>query len=120
MDPAGVTVPLRPGETILAGLHRAGYAYRVGCRRGGCGACAAAVTSGAVRHTGPVAETALPAADRAAGSCLTCRAVPEGDVVIELAADARFRCVSPLLADLAGAESDCAGRDGSAKRKGDN
>ncbi|MEV5413284.1 2Fe-2S iron-sulfur cluster binding domain-containing protein [Thermopolyspora sp. NPDC052614] len=101
---AGVTVPLRPGETILAGLYRAGYAYRIGCRRGGCGLCAAEVTSGEVTYDGAIAEDALPpATDPAAPPCLTCRAVPVTDVVIRLAGNARFRCVSPMLAELAGA-----------------
>ena len=104
VEPAGVTVELRPGETILAGLHRAGYAYRIGCRRGGCGVCQAEVVTGSVSHTGPVAEAALPADDRANGACLTCRAVPTADVVIRLRDDARFRCVAPLLAGLASAQ----------------
>ncbi|MCX9191536.1 ferredoxin [Carbonactinospora thermoautotrophica] len=101
----GVTVELQPGETILAGLHRAGYAYRIGCRRGGCGVCKAEVVTGTVSHVGPVAEAALPAAERARGACLTCRAVPATDVVIRLRDDARFRCVAPLLAGLAGAHT---------------
>jgi ferredoxin len=101
---AGVTLPLRPGETILAGLHRAGYAYRIGCRRGGCGVCAAEVTSGEIAYAGPIAERALPpVTDPAAPPCLTCRAVPVTDVVIRLADGARFRCVAPMLAELAGA-----------------
>lgn len=100
---AGVTLPLRPGETILAGLYRAGYAYRIGCRRGGCGLCAAEVTSGEVAYAGAIAAQALPpATDPAAPPCLTCRAVPVTDVVIRLPDDARFRCVAPMLADLAG------------------
>ncbi len=103
VEPAGVTVELRPGETILTGLHRAGYAYRIGCRRGGCGVCQAEVATGTVSHVGPVAEAALPADEQARGVCLTCRAVPATDVVIRLRDDARFRCVAPLLASLAGA-----------------
>lgn len=96
--PAGITLTLRPGETILAGLHRAGYAYRTGCRRGGCGICRAEVADGEVAHQGAVADEALPADP----ACLTCRAVPVTDVVIHLPDDARLRCVAPLLAGLAG------------------
>ncbi len=102
VEATGVTVALRAGETILAGLARAGYAYRAGCRRGGCGVCRAEVTAGEVEHRGGVAAAALPAAEAAAGACLTCRAVPLTDVVIRLPDDARFRCVAPLLAGLAG------------------
>lgn len=100
VEATGVTVPLRAGETILAGLYRAGFAYRIGCRRGGCGVCRAEVTAGEVAHHGGVAAAALPTAS--AGACLTCRAVPQTDVVIKLPDDARFRCVAPLLAGLAG------------------
>lgn len=96
--PAGIRLALRPGETILAGLHRAGYTYRIGCRRGGCGICKAEVVDGEVPHRGAVADEALPPEPE----CLTCRAVPVSDVVIHLPDDARLRCVAPLLAGIAG------------------
>ena len=41
VQPGGQQVPIGDGETVLAGLFRAGYAYTVGCRRGGCGICKA-------------------------------------------------------------------------------
>jgi acyl-CoA reductase-like NAD-dependent aldehyde dehydrogenase len=30
---------LAPDETVLSGLYKAGYAYAIGCRRGGCAVC---------------------------------------------------------------------------------
>ncbi|WP_344088900.1 2Fe-2S iron-sulfur cluster-binding protein [Nostocoides veronense] len=30
---------LAPEETVLSGLYKAGYAYTIGCRRGGCAIC---------------------------------------------------------------------------------
>jgi ferredoxin len=30
---------LEPDETVLSGLYKAGYAYTIGCRRGGCAIC---------------------------------------------------------------------------------
>jgi ferredoxin len=48
VDPDGVEVALLDGETILAGLYRSGYAYRTGCRRGGCGICKVDLVSGDV------------------------------------------------------------------------
>ncbi|MEI2825840.1 MAG: hypothetical protein V9F04_05135 [Dermatophilaceae bacterium] len=34
--PSGEVIYLDPGETVLGGLYKAGYAYTIGCRRGGC------------------------------------------------------------------------------------
>jgi ferredoxin len=81
--PTGPTVGARPGETIVEGLRRAGWRSRYRCRRGGCGICKCRVLAGTVTYPGPVAGSALSAADRAAGLCLPCQAVPLGDVVIE-------------------------------------
>jgi CDP-4-dehydro-6-deoxyglucose reductase len=97
VEPDGIRVEARPGEGILAALNRSGYGYRVGCRRGGCGICKVDVLSGGVDYTVTVAESVLPARDRAQGCALSCRAVPVQDVVIRLRDD-RLRCTSPLLA----------------------
>jgi CDP-4-dehydro-6-deoxyglucose reductase len=97
VEPDGITVETRPGEGILAALNRSGYGYRVGCRRGGCGICKVDVLAGAVEYPVTVAETVLPARDRAQACALSCRAIPVQDVVIRLRDD-RLRCTSPLLA----------------------
>lgn len=104
VQPEGVVVELRAGETVLEGLHRAGYAYRTGCRRGGCGVCKADLVDGDVEYHKTVADTVLPAAERASGTCLTCRAVPSCDVRIALRDD-RLRIANPLLAFGAGSTS---------------
>ena len=93
-------VESRDDETVLAALHRAGHAVRSGCRRGGCGICKVDLVEGEVSYPITVAETVLSADDRSAGTCLSCRAVPETDVVIALTPDDQLRCVAPLLSRL--------------------
>jgi CDP-4-dehydro-6-deoxyglucose reductase len=72
------------GETVLEALRRNGTAPSVGCRRGGCAVCKVTVLQGVVRYTRPVADTVLDDDEQASGVCLTCRAVPETDLVIAL------------------------------------
>ena len=79
-----VALDCLPGETVLAALHRNGHAVRSGCRRGGCGICKLHIVDGEVAYTHVVAPTVLTDDERADGVCLTCRAVPEGDVTLEL------------------------------------
>lgn len=94
--PDGQTAHLRPGETVLTGLFRAGFAYRVGCRRGGCGICKVDLVDGEVDYERPVADAVLSEDERAAGTCLSCRAVPRGDITIALREDT-LRVCTPLL-----------------------
>ena len=96
-----VEVLLKPGETILGGLHRAGYAARTGCLRGGCGVCKVEVTQGSVTYAETVAETVLTPEERTSGICLICRAVPQEDTVIAPRPEFKLRCVAPYLAALA-------------------
>lgn len=102
--PDGVTVDLRDDETILAGLFRHGYAYRVGCRRGGCAICMVDLIDGDVAYTRPIAHTVLSDDDKRDGSCLSCRAVAVTDITITLREE-NLRCVNPLLARYARASS---------------
>ena len=101
VEPDGVVVALRPGETVLEGLYRHGYAYRIGCRRGGCAVCKVDIVSGEVDYSRTIAASVLSPAEREAGVCLTCRAVPRTDIVITLR-DEELRMVNPILARLAG------------------
>lgn len=101
VEPAGVTVPLMAGETILAGLFRNGYAYRVGCRRGGCGICKVNLVAGEVTYAATISEVVFSQAEESAGLCLSCRAVPTTDAVIWLREDDRLRCVIPMFSALA-------------------
>ena len=95
--PQGITVDLNEGETILEGLVRHGYAYRIGCRRGGCAICKVDLLEGAVSYNRPVADTVLTDDERSAGACLSCRAVPETDITIALRED-NLRRVASLMA----------------------
>lgn len=97
--PDGVEVELRESETVLEGLYRSGYAYRTGCRRGGCGVCKVDLRAGSVTYNRTIAATVLTDDERASGTCLSCRAVPDGDVVVELR-DEHLRRTNPLLAFL--------------------
>lgn len=82
--PDNLTVRAGEGEPVLTTLHAAGLAYHVGCRRGGCGVCKVDLLEGEVHYPETVAEKVLSAEERAEGTCLTCRAVPVGDVTISI------------------------------------
>lgn len=98
--PEGISVELRPRETVLQGLHRAGYAISTGCRRGGCGICKVDLVTGEVEYHKTVAETVLSPAERTSGACLTCRSVPVGDISITLR-NGKLRRICSLLAAAA-------------------
>ena len=57
--PDGVVVDLAEGETVLEGLYRHGYAFRVGCRRGGCAICKVDCRSGEFQYNHAVADTVI-------------------------------------------------------------
>jgi ferredoxin len=97
--PDDVTVELRDGECILAGLYRSGFGYRTGCRRGGCGVCKVDLVSGSVTYPVTIAATVLPPEEQSGGTCLTCRAIPTGDIVVRLRNE-RLRRLNPFLASI--------------------
>lgn len=99
IHPTGEVIYLEPEETVLYGLYRAGYAYTIGCRRGGCAICKVDARAGDFTYNRPIADTVLSAAERADGTCLSCRAVPDGDLTIELRGES-VRVVNPLLRQL--------------------
>ena len=94
--PEGERVLAKPGETILECLYAAGYSYRIGCRRGGCGICKVDLRGGDVDYSHVVAAEVLSDEERAEGTCLTCRAVPTTDVTIELR-DEKIRLTNRML-----------------------
>jgi CDP-4-dehydro-6-deoxyglucose reductase len=100
IEPAGIAVRSLGGESILTALARCGYSHSFGCRRGGCGTCKAQLVSGEITYPSRVADQVLDLDERAAGVCVTCRAVPVSDVVIRLRDDDKLRCVAPMLAGL--------------------
>jgi CDP-4-dehydro-6-deoxyglucose reductase len=91
--PDGVQVTARDDETLLRALARAGLRYRVGCKRGGCGVCKVQLKLGEVRYERPIAESVLSDDERVEGLCLSCRAVPITNIVIELQEGDRLRKV---------------------------
>jgi ferredoxin len=93
--PDGVRIPAAAGETVLVALGRAGLRYRIGCRRGGCGVCKLQLIAGEVRYERPVADTVLSDDEKVAGICLSCRAVPITNVLVELQEGDRLRRVLP-------------------------
>jgi CDP-4-dehydro-6-deoxyglucose reductase len=96
IHPTGEVIYLEPGETVLSGLYKAGFAYTVGCRRGGCAVCKVDCRTGEFSYARPVADTVISAAEQGDGTCLTCRAVPQGDLTIELRGE-NLRLVNRFL-----------------------
>lgn len=95
--PSAERIKVKEGESILEALHAAGLAYRTGCRRGGCGVCKVDLRSGSVTYRKKVADTVMTPEEWAGTTCLTCQAVPDGDVEIELREEElRVKC-RPLL-----------------------
>ena len=93
IEPDGIMARATADETVLAALGRAGLRYRVGCRRGGCGICKVQLIVGEVRYERPIATSVLSNDERVAGICLSCRAVPITNIVIELQEGDRLRKV---------------------------
>ena len=91
--PDGVHVTADEDETLLRALAKAGLRYRVGCKRGGCGICKVQLKLGEVSYERPIAESVLSDDERVAGICLSCRAVPITNIVIELQEGDRLRRV---------------------------
>lgn len=97
VHPTGERVLVAAGETILEALYHAGYAYRIGCRRGGCGVCKVDLLSGRVSENATISPSVLAQDERAEGIRLSCRAVPHGPVTIALRANDTLRRTSPFL-----------------------
>jgi len=91
--PDGTIAPVSHDETLLRALGRAGLRYRVGCKRGGCGICKVRLLLGEVRYERPIAASVLTDDERVQGICLSCRAVPITNLVIELQEGDRLRRV---------------------------
>lgn len=91
--PDGVRVTAGETETLLRALARAGLRYRVGCKRGGCGICKVQLVLGEVSYERPIASDVLTDDERVEGLCLSCRAVPLTNIVIELQEGDRLRRV---------------------------
>lgn len=93
IQPDGIRVTAAESETVLRALARAGLRYRVGCKRGGCGICKVQLVLGEVSYERPIAPQVLSDDERVEGICLSCRAVPLTNIVIELQEGDRLRRV---------------------------
>ncbi len=102
--PDRVCLPAHEGETILDAVMRGGFRYPYACRRGGCTTCKVQLVSGEVVYTKRIALQVLSDEERAGGVCLSCRAVPVGDVEMRLQEGDSLTCVSPLQFEVAKAE----------------
>src|SRR5260370_15615048 len=92
--PGAVRIQARDGETVLGAATRSGFRYRFGCKRGGCGVCKVRLILGEVRYERPIASSVLNDDERAAGVCLSCRAVPITNIIVELQEGDRLKRAS--------------------------
>ncbi|WP_214371402.1 2Fe-2S iron-sulfur cluster-binding protein [Pseudonocardia sp. H11422] len=97
-----VTLLVRDGETMLSAIVRSGHTYRYGCRRGGCGVCKIHLVLGEIEYERPIDPGVLTDDERVLGICLSCRAVPVTNVVIELQEGDRLRTALSSYAAAAG------------------
>jgi ferredoxin len=84
--PDGIRIPAADGETVLAALGRAGSR---------CGICKVQLIAGEVHYERPIADSVLSDDEKVEGICLSCRAVPITNVLIELQEGDRLRRVLP-------------------------
>jgi ferredoxin len=73
LDRKKVTVPMRPGETLLETARRAGLTPPFSCEAGNCGTCMAKLTEGTASMR---VNDALMDDEVEDGYVLTCQAVP--------------------------------------------
>lgn len=99
VEPSGEVIETFEGETIMGAFYRAGYAMRIGCKRGGCGFCKIDVHEGDFSYERPVSDKVVTPEEADAGVCLPCRAVPEGDMTVEFRENS-LRLVNPLMRSL--------------------
>ncbi len=82
VQPSGRSFQVEAGEAILAAAIRQGIGMPYGCKDGACGSCKCRKLEGQVVH-GAHQSKALSVEEEAAGLVLTCRGVPQTDVVLE-------------------------------------
>lgn len=99
VEPTGEVIETYDGETIMGAFYRAGYAMRIGCKRGGCGFCKIDVHDGEFEYERPVSDTVVTPEEAEQGVCLPCRAVPTEDMVVEFRENS-LRLVNPLMRSM--------------------
>ncbi len=98
-DGATCTLPVQPGENIVAAADTAGFSLLTDCREGRCATCMGQLLSGSV-ELDDYDEGTLDDEDRAAGKILTCVARAQDACVVEFPYD--FAEVSEPVPSLAG------------------
>ena len=80
---SGTCFPCKDGQNVLAAMEKLGRRdIPVGCRGGGCGICRVQVVDGAHYRTQKMSRAQVSEQDLAAGICLACKFIPEGDLVV--------------------------------------
>lgn len=82
VQPSGRQFEVQQDETVLEAGIRLGIGLPYGCKDGACGSCKCKKISGEITHK-PYQASAMSAEEAAQGHVLTCRAVPESDLVLE-------------------------------------
>ncbi|MBL8473852.1 MAG: CDP-6-deoxy-delta-3,4-glucoseen reductase [Rhodocyclaceae bacterium] len=82
LQPSRHSFPCVTDQSVLQAAMDHGFIMPYGCRNGACGSCKGRVLEGAVDHAASQ-DSALPAAERAAGLALFCCARPLSDLVVE-------------------------------------
>jgi ferredoxin len=95
--PDALAIQVRDGENLLDAMKRNGLSHTFGCRRGGCGVCKVELVEGTTHDDRTVAPTVLSDTEREEGIRLSCRAVPDTDVVVRLRSDDRLKRINPWL-----------------------
>ncbi len=75
-----VSLPVLPGQTLLAAMLAQGVDWPRSCRNGTCRTCLGRLAQGNIRHT--VEWPGLSAEEKAEGCVLPCVAVPLADVAL--------------------------------------
>lgn len=79
----GASFPCKDGQNVLAAMERLGRrGIPVGCRGGGCGICRVQVVDGTRYRTQKMSRAQVSEEDLAAGICLACKLIPEGDLTV--------------------------------------
>jgi CDP-4-dehydro-6-deoxyglucose reductase len=81
-EPGGHAFTVETGENLLAAALRHGVGLPYGCRNGQCGSCAAKLVEGEIQYPNGMPEALL---GRTPGTCLTCQAVAQSDLVLKVA-----------------------------------
>lgn len=80
---SGACFPCKQDQNVLAAMERLGRrGIPVGCRGGGCGICRVQVLAGGPYRTLKMSRAQVSETDQAAGICLACKLIPEGDLTL--------------------------------------